>query len=105
MSKERKAWERAGPGPGPGPGGVTFHTIHTLFITMSKRSPATQQNTPAPLANAGGEPIIFNPVSKWQEYVEVPGLTLFDIHREPRRVNEDPTARVRLQLKVRAHPL
>lgn len=62
-----------------------------------------QQNTPAPPANAGEEPIIFNPVSKWQEYVEVPGLTLFDIHREPRRVNEDPTARARLHLKVRTH--
>jgi hypothetical protein len=72
---------------------------------MSKRSPAIQQNPPAPPANAGDDPIIFNPVSKWQEYVEVPGLTLFDIHREPRRVNEDPTARARLQLKVRAHPL
>ena len=45
--------------------------------------------------------MIFNPVSKWQEHVEVPGLTLFDIHREPRRENDDPTARVRLQLKVR----
>jgi hypothetical protein len=68
---------------------------------MSKRSPS-QPNPPAPPANAGEEPVIFNPVSKWQEHVEVPGLTLFDIHREPRRENEDPTARVRLQLKVRS---
>ena len=73
---------------------------------MSKRAPS-QPNPPAPPANnarGGGEEetVIFNPVSKWQEHVEVPGLTLFDIHREPRRENGDPTARVRLQLKVRA---
>jgi len=43
---------------------------------------------------------VFNPVSKWQEHVEVPGLTLFDIHREPRKENPDPSARVRMQLKV-----
>ncbi|EED91804.1 hypothetical protein THAPSDRAFT_268817 [Thalassiosira pseudonana CCMP1335] len=43
---------------------------------------------------------LYNPVSKWQEHVEVPGLTLFDIHREPRRENVDPEARVRVQLKV-----
>ncbi|KAL7464709.1 hypothetical protein ACHAXS_005052 [Conticribra weissflogii] len=42
----------------------------------------------------------FNPVSKWQEHIEVPGLTLFDIHREPRKENPDPSARVRMQLKV-----
>mmetsp|Transcript_41177 Transcript_41177/g.67605 ORF Transcript_41177/g.67605 Transcript_41177/m.67605 type:complete len:280 (+) Transcript_41177:13-852(+) len=66
---------------------------------MSKRPP-TQPNPPAPAANAAELPTIFNPVSKWQENVEVPGLTLFDIHREPRRENEDPDARVRIQLKV-----
>ncbi|KAL3763989.1 hypothetical protein ACHAW5_007608 [Stephanodiscus triporus] len=66
---------------------------------MSKRPP-THPNPPAPPANAGEELVVFNPVSKWQEYVEVPGLTLFDIHREPRRENEDPDARVRIQLKV-----
>lgn len=67
---------------------------------MSKRPPTTQLNPPAPAANAAELPTIFNPVSKWQENVEVPGLTLFDIHREPRRENEDPDARVRIQLKV-----
>lgn len=52
---------------------------------------ATSVTNPAP---------VFNPVSKWQEHVEVPGLTLFDIHREPRKENPDPSARVRMQLKV-----
>eukprot|EP00571_Detonula_confervacea_P013387 CAMPEP_0172303306 /NCGR_PEP_ID=MMETSP1058-20130122/4852_1 /TAXON_ID=83371 /ORGANISM="Detonula confervacea, Strain CCMP 353" /LENGTH=306 /DNA_ID=CAMNT_0013014057 /DNA_START=38 /DNA_END=958 /DNA_ORIENTATION=- len=64
---------------------------------MSKRPPPTTH--PNPPADAAEMPI-FNPVSKWQEHVEVPGLTLFDIHREPRRENVDPDARVRVQLKV-----
>ncbi|KAL3790862.1 hypothetical protein HJC23_004492 [Cyclotella cryptica] len=51
-------------------------------------------------ATSNGEKPTYNPVSKWQEHVEVPGLTLFDIHREPRRANIDPLARVRVQLKV-----
>mmetsp|Transcript_28541 Transcript_28541/g.60498 ORF Transcript_28541/g.60498 Transcript_28541/m.60498 type:complete len:302 (-) Transcript_28541:883-1788(-) len=66
---------------------------------MSKRPP-TQQNPAAHAANADELPIIFNPVSKWQEHVEVPGLTLFDIHRKPRKENVDSDARVRMQLKV-----
>ena len=52
-------------------------------------------------ATSNGEQPSYNPVSKWQEHVEVPGLTLFDIHRDPRRANTDPWARVRVQLKVR----
>lgn len=72
---------------------------------MSKR-PSTTTGNPhaASAANAANDvhmPIIFNPVSKWQEYVEVPGLTLFDIHREPRRENVDPdAARIKMNLKV-----
>ena len=72
---------------------------------MSKR-PSTTTGNPhaASAANAANDvhmPIIFNPVSKWQEYVEVPGLTLFDIHREPRRENVDPDAsRIKMNLKV-----
>ena len=42
--------------------------------------------------------IYYNPLSKYQESVEVPGLTLFEIHREPRR--EDKDARVNMELKV-----
>jgi len=42
----------------------------------------------------------FNPISKWQEYEEVPGLTLFDIHREPLREESDPDAVVTIKLKV-----
>lgn len=74
-----------------------------------KRAPP--QSKPAPnsltsltardtAAANNGEESSFNPVSKWQEPVEVPGLTLFDIHREPRRASDDPAARVRVQLKV-----
>lgn len=69
---------------------------------MSKR-PSTTTGNPhaASAANAANDvhmPIIFNPVSKWQEYVEVPGLTLFDIHREPRR--EMHLERIKMNLKV-----
>lgn len=52
------------------------------------------------LAAASAGPDEFNPVSKWQEPVDIPGLTLYDIHREPRRANVDEFARVRVQLKV-----
>jgi len=62
---------------------------------MSKRN--SQSSTPP-----GGEAGVatFNPISKWQEYEEVPGLTLFDIHREPRREDLDPNAMVSINLKV-----
>ena len=43
--------------------------------------------------------IYYNPLSKYQECVEVPGLTLFEIHREPRRENKE--ARVNMELKVK----
>ncbi len=65
---------------------------------MSKRQPPVEANPPS--FDDVGLRQAFNPVSKWEEYVEVPGLTLFDIHREPRRVNGDPNARVRAPLKV-----
>lgn len=62
---------------------------------MSKRSPAAAANaTELP-------PVEYNPVSKWQEYTQVAGLTLYDIHRQPRREDQDPDARVRVQLKVK----
>jgi len=60
---------------------------------MSKRS-STNTSTSATVNNN----IYYNPLSKYQEYVEVPGLTLFEIHREPRR--EDKDARVNMELKV-----
>mmetsp|Transcript_25268 Transcript_25268/g.60747 ORF Transcript_25268/g.60747 Transcript_25268/m.60747 type:complete len:308 (+) Transcript_25268:42-965(+) len=66
---------------------------------MSKRPPPQSANPTEPPGLAE-LPIMFNPVSKWQESIEVPGLTLFDIHREPRREKIDPDARVRIQLKV-----
>ena len=57
---------------------------------------------PPPPSDADGaeQGPVYNPVSKFEEYVEVPGLTLFDIHREPRRVNDDQNARVCAPLKV-----
>eukprot|EP00566_Odontella_aurita_P026262 CAMPEP_0113546284 /NCGR_PEP_ID=MMETSP0015_2-20120614/11720_1 /TAXON_ID=2838 /ORGANISM="Odontella" /LENGTH=182 /DNA_ID=CAMNT_0000446721 /DNA_START=85 /DNA_END=633 /DNA_ORIENTATION=- /assembly_acc=CAM_ASM_000160 len=42
----------------------------------------------------------FNPISKWEEPTEIPFLTLYDVHRKPRQVNDDPDARVRMPLKV-----
>jgi len=46
------------------------------------------------------QPIHFNPVSEWEEIIEVPGLTLFDIHRRPRPINNDSSVRVKIPLKV-----
>ena len=59
---------------------------------MSKRS-----NTS--ISATADNNIYYNPLSKYQECVEVPGLTLFEIHREPRRENKD--ARVNMELKVK----
>ena len=58
---------------------------------MSKRSNTSTSTT-------ADNNIYYNPLSKYQEYVEVPGLTLFEIHREPRR--EDKDSRVNMELKV-----
>ncbi|KAL7544251.1 hypothetical protein ACHAWF_007631 [Thalassiosira exigua] len=65
-------------------------------VVKSTKAPPSQPIPPVVPA----VPRAFNPVSKWQEHVEVAGITMFDIHREPRRENSDPDARVRLQLKV-----
>ena len=41
-----------------------------------------------------------NPISKWEEQIEIQGLTLFDIHRKPRKVNRDTDAIIKIPLKV-----
>lgn len=99
----------------------THHQDHNpqKYYSMMSHKRAPPQSKPAPnsltsltardnsmaaafaAATSNGEQPSYNPVSKWQEHVEVPGLTLFDIHREPRQANSDPWARVRVQLKVR----
>ena len=43
---------------------------------------------------------VVNPISEWEEPIEVPSLTLFDMHRHPRVVKTDPSVRIRLPLKV-----
>ena len=63
---------------------------------MSKRSHSLSNSPPGDKAGH----VLFNPISKWQEYEEVPGLTLFDIHRAPRREDLDPNAVVTINLKV-----
>lgn len=85
-------------------------------LTMSKRTPPTLPAV-ARTANAGGEAqaapssavndpgiaassAYYNPISRYQEYVEVPGLTLFDIHRQPRCEIYNPDIRCRIQLKI-----
>lgn len=42
----------------------------------------------------------FNPASKWEEFTQIPDLTLFDIYREPRNETADPSERVQLPLNV-----
>ena len=91
-----------------------------FFLTMSKRTPTTSLPVVARTANAGVEAqaasssavndpgaaaaaaasAYYNPISRYQEYVEVPGLTLFDIHRQPRCEIYNPDIRCRIQLKV-----
>ena len=43
---------------------------------------------------------IINPRSKWEEFTQIPDLTLFDIHREPRSETADLSERVQLPLNV-----
>lgn len=64
---------------------------------MSKRS---HSQSSSPTGYEVDATNTFNPISKWQEYEEVPGLTLFDIHREPLREESDPDAVVTINLKV-----
>jgi len=58
-------------------------------------APAPDPSSSTPNAQA----IQFNPISKWEEPIEVPGLTLWDVHCAPRQVNEDPNARIRVSVK------
>ena len=43
----------------------------------------------------------FNPISKWEEPIEIVGLTQWDVHCKPRHIqNEDnPNARIRVSVK------
>ena len=45
--------------------------------------------------------IQFNPISKWEEPIEVIGLTQWDIHCKPRHIQneDDPNARIRVSVK------
>lgn len=80
------SYKRAPPQDKPAPNSLT---------SLTKRD-----SLQATVENNDSDSSQWNPVSKWKENVEVPGLTLFDIHREPRRTNEDHSSRVRVQLKV-----
>ena len=63
---------------------------------MSKRP--HKQSTAHP--DDAAQPITFNSISKWQEIEEVPGLTLVDIYRKPRKEDFDPNDPVTIKLKV-----
>ncbi|KAL3770251.1 hypothetical protein ACHAWO_009565 [Cyclotella atomus] len=82
-------YKRAPPQDRPVPNSLT-----SLVARDSSISAAASED------RGDGEASQWNPVSKWLEPVEVPGLTLFDIHRNPRRASSDESARVRVQLKV-----
>lgn len=43
---------------------------------------------------------MLNPISKWEEPLEIPYLTLYDVHRKPRSVITDPNTRIRMPLKA-----
>ena len=45
---------------------------------------------------SGRDSDLYNPSSKYEELIEVPGLTLYEIYREPRRV--DPSSTIRLDI-------
>lgn len=80
------SYKRAPPQDKPVPNSLTSLTARDSSLSAA--------------ASEDGEASQWNPVSKWQEEVEVPGLTLYDIHREPRRVSSNTPSRVRVQLKV-----
>ena len=79
---------------------------HNIMSKNLRKRPPPSQSASTPAASAAAEPSTeFNPVSKWQECVEIPGLTQFDIHRRPLRENGDDDAiRVRtMQLDDLGH--
>ncbi|GMH56271.1 hypothetical protein TrRE_jg945, partial [Triparma retinervis] len=45
-------------------------------------------------------PIPFNPISKYEEYTEIEGVTLFELHGKPRTAETDPTVMKTLSTKV-----
>ena len=50
---------------------------------------ASGEDAPAAGARAtGARATTINPISRWEETIEIEGLTLYDIHREPRRARE-----------------
>lgn len=64
--------------------GRSRRKIH-LRAAMSKRS-----------SSSGRDSDLYNPSSKYEEFTEVQGLTLYEIYREPRR--GDPSSTIRLDI-------
>lgn len=62
-----------------------------------------RQSDGAGSSNSNSDPpsIQYNPISKWEEPIEVIGLTQWDIHCKPRHIQneDDPNARIRVSVK------
>lgn len=70
---------------------------------MSNHPPSSFKpiiNTSSSLCSSVSPAFGFNPASQWEEYTEIPDLTLFDIHREPRTETSKRSERVQLPLNV-----
>ena len=71
------------------------HYRDWIIVTMSSK-----QSLNASLHSSSVSDSHFNPISKWEEFTQIPDLTLFDIHREPRIETADPSERVKFPLNV-----
>jgi len=62
--------------------------------TSAGASSSTAQNTNS------NESSLYNPISEWQEPVDIHHLTFFEMHRKPRKLITEKDAIIRLPLKV-----
>lgn len=46
--------------------------------------------------SSGRDSDLYNPASKYEEFIEVPGLTLYEIYRKPRQ--DDPSSTIKLDI-------
>ena len=69
--------------------------------TPADGDPRQSDGAGSSYSNSDPPSIQFNPISKWEEPIEVIGLTQWDIHCKPRHIQneDDPNARIRVSVK------
>jgi len=71
-------------------------------IDESANTPSTTATSTTAEGSASGNLAapIYNPISEWQEPIDIPFLTLFDMHRKPRKMISEKDSEIRLPLKI-----